>query len=423
MATSERAQPAEPAWPWAWPPAVLPAGLGVIQVVGTYFAASGQTDRRPLDAFAYVLLLAGPALLLGRRRYPVPTLFGVVAVTLAYLLIGYPYGPVVLSEVVALVTAVVLGHRLAAWLSAAVLYFGHFAGRFALGDEPATTVGQAVGVGAWLLLVLIAAEVARVRRERAVEVTRRREEAARRRASEERLRMAQELHDVLAHNISLISVQAGVALHLIDERPEQARTALTAIKQASRETLNELRTALGVLRQDAGSALRQPAPGLANLDDLIARAGSAGIDVSIVTEGSPRPVAAGVDLAAFRIVQEALTNVVRHAGPATATVRVTYGRRELAVQVDDDGRGAVVAGAHGSPGSGSGIAGMRERATALGGTLQAGPRAGGGFRVLARLPIDAAPAVEPDIEAGPPGAGADRVMAEPVAADRAAEDG
>jgi signal transduction histidine kinase len=377
--------------------------VGVVQVVGTYFAAEDQPDRRSLDLLAYLLLVAGPVLLLGRRRYPVPTLAGVVAVTVSYLLIGYPYGPVVLSEIVALVTAVVTGHRLAAWIGAAALYVGHFGGRYVLGQQPAATVTQAAGVAAWLLVVLVVAEVARVRREQAAEAARRRDETARRQASEERLRMAQELHDVLAHNISLISVQAGVALHLMDERPEQARTALTAIKQASRETLNELRTALGVLRQGEAPAPRQPAPGLADLDEVVSRAALAGLDVSITVDGSPRPVPTGVDLAAFRIVQEALTNVVRHAGPARATVRVEYGNRELVVQVDDDGQGlpGASAGVGADPsGTGSGIAGMRERVSALGGGLEAGPRAGGGFRVRAHIPVGDAGDPGPDA-AGP----------------------
>jgi signal transduction histidine kinase len=380
--------PEQPAWPWPWQsPAVLAALVGLIQVVITIFAAQGQPERRSLDLLAFALLVAGPAALLARRRYPVHTLAAVTAITLAYLLIGYPYGPVVLSMVVALANAVILGYRAPAWIASGVLYFGHFALRpFTRTDEENTWL-QAAAVGAWLLLILVASEFARVRREQVLAAARGREEAARRQASEERLRMAQELHDVLAHNISLINVQAGVALHLMDERPEQARTALTAIKQASQETLNELRTALGVLRQGDGVAPRRPAPGLADLDDLVGRAASAGLDVSTVVSGTPRPVSAGVDLAAFRIVQEALTNVVRHAGSAIARVSVEYGDRELTVQVDDDGRG-VSATEIGLPGAGSGIAGMRERVTALGGTLWAGSRTGGGFRVVARLPID-----------------------------------
>jgi signal transduction histidine kinase len=212
-------------------------------------------------------------------------------------------------------------------------------------------------------------------------------EEDRRRAGEERLRIARELHDVLAHNISLINVQAGVALHLMDEQPGQSRTALAAIKQASNDALHELRSVLDILRQGT-DAPRSPTSGLDSLDGLVANAASAGLAVSTRVEGTPRPLPTGVDLAAFRIVQEALTNVTRHAGQATASVLVAYGDGELTVQVDDDGRGATRQGAEAA--GGNGIRGMRERAAALGGQLDAGPRPGGGFRVAARLPLNGA---------------------------------
>jgi signal transduction histidine kinase len=184
-------------------------------------------------------------------------------------------------------------------------------------------------------------------------------------------------------------MQSGVALHLNKELPEQARSSLAAIKQASKEALAELRSVLDILRQDGEPAARSPTWTLARLEDLVSQAAAAGLEVRTETDGEVRRLPFAVDVAAFRIVQEALTNVTRHAGPATATVRVSYGDRDLTVQVDDDGRGLS---AHGSaPGSGNGIVGMRERVAALGGDLQAGPRAGGGFRVRARLPLDGAP--------------------------------
>jgi len=188
---------------------------------------------------------------------------------------------------------------------------------------------------------------------------------------------------VLAHNISLINVQAGVALHLMDEQPGQSRTALAAIKQASNDALGELRSVLDVLRQGDEAEPRSPASGLAQLDSLVAGAAATGLEVRTRVEGAPRPLSAGTDLAAFRIVQESLTNVTRHAGPAaSATVRIGYGADELVVEVTDDGRGAAAGG-----GGGNGIRGMRERVAALGGELTAGPRPGSGFRVLARLPL------------------------------------
>ena len=215
------------------------------------------------------------------------------------------------------------------------------------------------------------------------------EEESLRRAGEERLRIARELHDALGHHLSLISVQAGVALHVNEALPEQARTSLAAIRDASKEALTELRSVLDILRQRGEAAPRFPGSTLARIEDLAAQASAAGLEVSTVVVGEARPLPYGIEAAAFRIVQEALTNVTRHAGRATATVRVAYGDRDLTVLVEDDGRGAAVGA---SPhGSGKGIVGMRERVGALGGELEAGPRAEGGFRVRAVLPLEAAP--------------------------------
>jgi signal transduction histidine kinase len=373
-----------PRWRSPWPDVVVPVAVAFFQVVGSIGAADNQPDRDPLDAVAVVLLLIGPAALTLRRRRPSVATGITLAVTLAYIGLGYPYGAVFLSPVVALLATVLAGRRVAAWIWAAAGYAAYLAIGLLVGDDDLSLVHGAA-VAAWLSLVLVVADMARVRGERAAEAERAREEEARRRAGEERMRMARELHDVLAHNISLINVQAGVALHLMDEQPEQARTALTAIKGASKEALGELRSVLGVLRGTDEEEPRDPAPGLGRLGALVAGAQAAGLTVHTVTEGEPRPLAAGLDLAAYRIVQEALTNVARHAGARTATVRVTYGAAELTVEVDDDGRGR--AGAAPPDGTGSGIAGMRERAAALGGELHAGPRPGGGFRVRARLPL------------------------------------
>lgn len=202
------------------------------------------------------------------------------------------------------------------------------------------------------------------------------------------MRIARELHDVLAHNISMINVQAGVAGHLIDRQPEQAREALVTIKEASREALRELRGTLGLLRGVDDEAPRAPAPGLARLGELIERHHSAGLAVRVVTTGEVRPLAPGADLAAYRIVQESLTNVVRHASADTATVTMAYGPRDVVITVDDDGISPPAA----SGPAGNGLTGMRERATAAGGDLSAGPRPDGvrGFRVRASLPIEEA---------------------------------
>jgi signal transduction histidine kinase len=255
-------------------------------------------------------------------------------------------------------------------------------------DGAAPTLAGLAGLAAWLLVLLGGAEFVRIRRERVVEAARIREEEALRRASEERLRIARELHDALGHHLSLINVQSGVALHLNADLPEQVRTSLAAIREASKEGLTELRSVLDILRQEGERAPRSPTSTLARLDDLVSQAAAAGLEVRAETEGDVRPLPFGVDVAAFRVVQEALTNVTRHARGASATVRVSYEDRELTVQVDDDGRGSR---ADGTAGAGTGIVGMRERVGALGGELQAGPRPDGGFRVRARLPLDGAP--------------------------------
>jgi signal transduction histidine kinase len=205
-----------------------------------------------------------------------------------------------------------------------------------------------------------------------------------RRASEERLRIARELHDALGHQLSLINVRAGVALHLDQELPAQARASLAAIKQASMDALGELRSVLDILRQQNQQAPRSTMSTLVRLDALLAQAHAAGLQVRSHIQGQVREVPGDVDMAAFRIVQEALTNVTRHAGPATATVRVAYGDQDLTVEVDDDGHGP---GVRNRADGGMGLLGMWERVAALGGELQAGPRPGGGFRVRARLPL------------------------------------
>ena len=284
----------------------------------------------------------------------------------------------------AYVNAARRGPRWAAWGTLALGWVAFLNLAHWLGRDRAPSGQEALGLAAWLLVLGTMAEFITVRRERAREAERVRREEAERRASEERLQIAQELHDVLAHNISLISVQAGVGLHLIDEHPDQARAALAAIKEASREALGELRSVLDVLRRDGDAVPMVPTPRLAaDLDGLVARAASAGVRVQVEVSGEARPLPPGVDRAAFRIAQEALTNVARHAGGANATVLVDYGGDALTLQIDDDGPG----NGSSAGGSGRGLTGMRERAAALGGRLDAGPRPGGGFRVRAWLPL------------------------------------
>jgi signal transduction histidine kinase len=358
--------------------------VGVAQLGLTTLAARHRTDRLSLDLLSYLLLAVGPVALLWRRRSPVGVLAVVMGACVLYFALGYPYGPAWLALIVALWTAVTGGARRAAWVTTFLGLAVYFTLAAVVGRvEPINPATVAAHTSS-LLLVLAVAELAMAGRQRRLVADRTRAEEDRRRAGEERMRIARELHDVLAHNISLINVQAGVALHLMDEQPGQSRSALVAIKQASNDALGELRSVLDVLRQGDEAPPRSPASGLAHLDSLVSGAGATGLEVRTRVEGTPRPLSAGTDLAAYRIIQEALTNVTRHAGPATASVLVRYTKDGLTVQVDDDGRGPSSPNGTG----GNGILGMRERVAALGGDLDAGPRPGGGFRVLAHLPLD-----------------------------------
>ncbi|UQI46548.1 sensor histidine kinase [Streptomyces sp. HU2014] len=374
--------------PW---PSTLAVAL--VQQAGSHFAALNQPDRAPLDSFARVLLAVGPAFLLIRHRRPRVAVFGASAATMLYLGGGYPYGPVFLSVVVACFTAIVAGHRRAAWCAVALLWAGHLLLAHWLyrwlppgGDGPAPW-NEEWAPAAWAVAVVVVAELVHVRREQWARERAERAMAERRRADEERLRIARELHDVLAHSISVINVQAGVGLALLDEHPEQARAALVTIKAAGKEALGEVRQVLDTLRAP-GEAPRAPAPGLDRLPELAEQAADAGLTVDITTEDVPAGLPPGTELAAFRIVQEALTNIVRHSGSRTARVRLSHRDGALELRIDDDGPAAPAA-KEALPGGGRGLVGMRERAAALGGTVEAGPRPDGGFRVRARLPLTA----------------------------------
>jgi signal transduction histidine kinase len=221
--------------------------------------------------------------------------------------------------------------------------------------------------------------------QRAEEAERTRDEAARRKAMQERLRIARELHDSLTHSISVIRVQAGVAVHLARKRGEEVPPALLAIQEAGADAARELRTTLSVLRSEEDN----DGSGLSQLDSLVARARAAGQPVTVTVTGAERALPPEVDQAAYRIVQEALTNVSRHAGQACASVHLHYTPGALAVQIDDDGTGSRTSTGSRPAGPGLGLIGMRERVTALGGRLRAGPRDGGGFQVRAEFPAQA----------------------------------
>lgn len=358
-----------------------PSVLAFVQVVGTFGAGHAQPDRRAVDAVAVLLALAGPLVLLLWRRLGPLSPWLVAGVTIAYLARAYPYGPVFVSLAVALVVSVISGHRATAWLVAAAVLVAHFA-------IVATREGQrwswpaALGVGAWTLLVLAAAELVRVRRDQAIARRAARVERARHQAGEERLLIAQELHDVIAHHLSLINVQAGVALHLVDRKPEQTEPALVAIKDASKEALAGLRSLVDLLRDEQQAAPRAPTARLSSIDDLVERAGHAGLTMHKSVAGGERTLPDAVEIAAVRIVQEAVTNVIRHAHARRADVHLGYGADVFTVAVDDDGRGVP-----GDLAEGNGLRGMRERAHALGGELRVAASKLGGLRVEATLPL------------------------------------
>jgi signal transduction histidine kinase len=335
---------------------------------------------------AYLLLAVAGLVLTFRRRFPVAVLAASLGATLLAGAISHT-GMIWVALIAAFFNAVVAGKRLAAIASLLIGYAASCWPLWQIGRAGHVSVAVALGIAAWLLVLLAAAEFVRFRRDHAAEVARNRADQLRRQASEERVRIARDLHDVVAHNISVINVQANTALHLMDRQPERAREALTAIHDVSRQALTELRSVLGVLRSDGDFAPRSPSPGLGQLDDLLSAVRGAGLEARLRQLGETRQLPASADLAAYRIVQEALTNVARHSASGTADVLVSYQADGVLVQVDDAGPARSPAAAQ----AGNGITGMTERAHALGGRLSAGRRADGGFRVAAWLPSSVPP--------------------------------
>jgi signal transduction histidine kinase len=344
-------------------------------LIGTRGAAeNADPTRRGLDLFAWVLVTVAAAALAVRRSWPLVTLGISTAATAVYLAREYPYGPIILVTAFAMFTAALhlpIRRSLpACGIAVATLLV---AGLFSVRGYPDSL--RLVGSSAWLLVPWAIGTVVQARREA---VAREREEARRQSAYEQRLHIARDVHDVVGHGLAVINMQAGIALHVLEKRPEQAAIALDAIKRTSKEALDELRATLAVYRSDE-PAPRAPVAGLSQLDALVA---SCGLDVSLHVTGDSADLPSSVDRAAYRIVQESLTNVLRHSGTDAATVRLDRQADVVTIEVTDDGRAKP---GDGKPGHG--ITGMRERAEALGGTLDAGPRGGGGFAVRARLPV------------------------------------
>lgn len=350
---------------------------------------------------AYVLVVLAGLALLFRRQWPLHVLAAVVITVGAYAAAGYVPGAAFCAFYVALFTVGLTQGRQVAIVAAAISTLALFIMTGAnnpfgwLGGPNTVLVPCAVAAVAVGLAVAARRQIFAAALERAERAERDRESEARRRVDAERLRIARELHDVVTHSMSMINVQAGAAVHVLRTQPEVAADALTAIKEASREGLRELRAILNVLRQVDEAGDRGPAPRLEQLSALADATTQAGLPTTLAVSGDSSLLSPAVELAAYRIVQESLTNVLRHAGAhARADVSVTVAGDRLSVRVDDDGAGPLLADTH--EGSGTGLAGMRERAAAFGGQVMAGPRPEGGWRVQAVLPLHspASPAAE-----------------------------
>jgi signal transduction histidine kinase len=356
---------------------VIAAGVAAILLVT---GLSEQDSAANLDLLGYGLLTASGLALAARRRAPVP----VLAVT-GLCAVGYQAAGVDVPAVAylfAVYAAVRAGHRTITVVASVIMLAALPLAAIASGlHDTGEAFAQARGALelAWLIAAGAAGEALRQAERRADEAERTREETARRRADEERLHIARELHDSLTHQISVIKVQAEVAVHLARKRGEQVPEALLAIREAGREAARELRAALEALRDDD----KNPPRGLDHVPELVQRARTTGLDAKLTIEGHRNDVPAAVDRTAYRIVQESLTNIARHAAAATASVRIDYNLDALAIRVDDDGKATPAT----PPMPGVGLLGMRERVTALGGRLRAEPRGEGGFTVQAELPV------------------------------------
>ncbi|MFF5250147.1 sensor histidine kinase [Streptosporangium sp. NPDC000095] len=370
--------------------ALTAAGVLAGIVGGTYggLSSSGSPER-PLDTFGLALITVASLALAFRRSAPTQAGAITVACVVAYYAGRYPGIFAAAPALMSIYTAASLGRRrLAIWLAVA-MGVGVY-GLIALSDVDPAPDGGFTLLSGWLVATVILGETTRSRRayldeveRRAVEAERTREEAALRRADEERLWIAQELHDTLTHNISVINVQASVAMHLLDRDPGLSREALAVIKESGREAMRELRASLGVLRQSDPDG---PEAGLDRLPRLVARAEAVGLPVKVLVVGERGELAPDVDRAAYRIAQEAFTNVLRHAGPASITLTTEYRPETIVLRVEDDGESSAEVTRYGM-----GLIGMRERAVAAGGSLTAGPRPQGGFAVRAELPLAGRP--------------------------------
>lgn len=357
--------------------AALATGLTVFGIIGTAFAGAPSQAKVPIDTPGFALVVTAAVVLAARRLRPLPVLVLVTLCTSVYLIIGYAYGPILVSFMIAVYS---VARHIAPTRSVrfslaalAIMLIHPFTNRTQLG------VVEAFPVSAWVAVPYALGFTMRTRHEA---MTRARAEAIRQIADEERLRVAQEVHDIVGHGLAAIKMQADIALHVLAKKPEQTEVALEAISRTSSDALDELRATLAVVRGVGAAAQLSPVPSLARLEELRQRMAEAGVYVRLETSGEPRgalPVA--VDLTGYRIVQESLTNVLRHGGAAEATVSIRYEPDTVHIAVSNPV-------AQIPPGTGGfGIAGMRERVLALGGEFTAGPSPHQHFEVHARLPV------------------------------------
>lgn len=371
----------------------------VLAAVLTY-VFGGSPPERDVGIWAYIIGFFLTLPLYYRRRHPLRVLLVVSLLSLLYTYVEKPADIETMPAFALIVAVYCVGSYRDRWRSL-VLAFASIAPLLLLAnhyyhDYPERSTNQSPWIGSLILFscaMAVGVAVGSRRqtmeslKERARLAELNREDEARRSVDEERLRIARELHDVVAHSIVTISVQAGVASHVFDSQPEQARAAIGEIRKLSKDTLQELRATLGYLRAaDNDQEPRTPSPSMDQIDALIGRMRAAGLRIRLVKRGSPHALPAAVDLIAYRIVQEALTNVVKHVGAANVEIDLDYEPDRFEIRVTDDGRGqqpiaTVVEGTN------HGLLGMRERAAAVGGKFSAGPRASGGFEVCATLPI------------------------------------
>ncbi|MGK8525140.1 sensor histidine kinase [Nocardia asteroides] len=382
-----------PAW---FPDVALALFVTVIQVLSAAIPVPLEPVSTPVSGVGYALLIVSGVAVAARRLRPVPVFLVTALASLIYFGFDFPDRLSYLALFVALYTLAAYGDgRRSLMIAGAGITVLATGWLIAAADiEPIVAIGWVFfRIGASVISTILGESV-RSRRviaadaqERAELAERSRDEEARARVDAERLRIAREVHDTVAHAIAIINVQAGVTAHVLDKRPEQAREALRTIEQTSSRALREMRAILGVLRDGDD---REPYPGLGQIDELVGKARDAGLDIVLEQTAPVTPLPSAVGSAAYRIVQESITNVIRHVGPTRVTVALEPGIDALRIRVIDAGRRDSVhapARTGSAPTTGRGIVGMRERCQLLGGELDAASRSDGGFEVTARLPL------------------------------------